>query len=336
MTTQKGRAVGRLPGGELYFAPLGEMRSDGERVQCHLCGRWFKMVGGSHLLAAHGWATSEYRTAFRLNATASTIGPVTRDRKRDSMLDQIDRGERTYPIDARGLRTAIEWRSLAIRKPDVAADWHPKRNRALERQGVDTRTVGVKSTIEVWWRCHNCGHVWRSAIRLRCAGAGCPACHAHEMYDRSLATRYPELAAEWHPTRNAGLDVRMIGHASQRRVWWRCKQCGHEWRTTVKHRAYRGQGCPECSKRRLSELALSLEYWRVPRDRSFALQHPELLPQWHPDRNQGLDPFAVGSGSNLKVWWRCTECGFGWQSRPAHRVESRGCRRCSLKRSPGA
>jgi hypothetical protein len=31
---------------------MGEMRYDGDRVQCHLCGRWLKMVGGSHLIAA--------------------------------------------------------------------------------------------------------------------------------------------------------------------------------------------------------------------------------------------------------------------------------------------
>jgi hypothetical protein len=28
------------------------MRYDGDRVQCHLCGRWLMMVGGSHLIAA--------------------------------------------------------------------------------------------------------------------------------------------------------------------------------------------------------------------------------------------------------------------------------------------
>jgi hypothetical protein len=68
------------------------MRSDGERVQCHLCGRWFKRVGGSHLLAAHGWTTAEYREAFRLNSTASTVGPVTSERMRETMLEQIGRG----------------------------------------------------------------------------------------------------------------------------------------------------------------------------------------------------------------------------------------------------
>jgi hypothetical protein len=88
------------------------MRSDGERVQCHLCARWFKRVGGSHLLAAHGWTTAEYREAFRLNVTTSTVGPVTRERMRETMLEQIDRGERQYPL--RGAVRASDAGGLAV------------------------------------------------------------------------------------------------------------------------------------------------------------------------------------------------------------------------------
>jgi DNA-directed RNA polymerase subunit RPC12/RpoP len=182
------------------------------------------------------------------------------------------------------------------------------------------------------WRC---GGVAATAVMLGGAGfafgvraRGCPACHWRRLREGSLEARHPELAAEWHPTRNAGLDVCTIGHSSQRQVWWRCGRCGHEWRTTVKHRTYRGQGCPECGKRRSAELATSAGRWRVPRERSFAVLHSELLPEWDPVRNEGLDPFAVGIGSNLRIWWRCTVCGFEWRSRPAHRIEGRGCRRC--------
>jgi hypothetical protein len=104
------------------------MRSDGERVQCHLCGRWLKRVGDSHLLAAHGWTTAEYREAFRLNMTASTVGPATRERMRETMLEQIDRGERHYPLTVPpGPPTSAAWRSLGALRPDLLEDWHPTR-----------------------------------------------------------------------------------------------------------------------------------------------------------------------------------------------------------------
>jgi hypothetical protein len=83
------------------------------------------MVGGNHPLAAHHWTSAEYREAFLLNATASTAGPSTRDRKRESMLDQIEPGERKYPVRGGDVRTTIGWRSLAVLSPDVAVEWHP-------------------------------------------------------------------------------------------------------------------------------------------------------------------------------------------------------------------
>jgi hypothetical protein len=54
--------LGQLATGESYFAPIGAMRSDRERVQCHLCGGWYRMIGGSHLLNAHGWTTASTAT----------------------------------------------------------------------------------------------------------------------------------------------------------------------------------------------------------------------------------------------------------------------------------
>lgn len=67
-------AVGRLADGTPYFAPLGEMAydSDEDRVQCHLCGGWFRIVGSSHLISKHGWSVAEYRRQFGLLAEDPT------------------------------------------------------------------------------------------------------------------------------------------------------------------------------------------------------------------------------------------------------------------------
>jgi hypothetical protein len=293
------------------------------------------MVGGNHLLAAHGWTTAEYRDAFGLNVTASTVGPSTAERKRESMFEQISRGERSYPVGGGGsLPTAARWRSLAPRRPAAAAEWHPTRNRALEDLGVDPQTVGVKSAREVCWRCQACGHEWRSGIRTRCEGRGCPACYQRDLRQRSLAARQPDLLADWHPERNGDLDPLTIGHASMRKVWWRCRECGHEWRTTVRHRTHRGQGCPECAKQRLAEFAASCGRWRLPQERSIAALRPDLLAEWHTERNQGLDPFAIGPGSSLRVWWRCAACEHEWQTRPSHRCQGSGCPACSRRYVP--
>jgi hypothetical protein len=65
------------------------MLQDGDRMRCHLCGRWLRMVAGQHLIAAHGMTTEEYRELFHLDVTTSTACTKTSQFKRASMLEQI-------------------------------------------------------------------------------------------------------------------------------------------------------------------------------------------------------------------------------------------------------
>jgi ROS/MUCR transcriptional regulator protein len=90
MTAPKPRVVGlnarergRLPDGTPYFAPLGEVPydPDEDKVQCHLCGDWFRFVGASHV-RWHGWTLDEYREAFHLLKRTSTAAPGVSDKLR--------------------------------------------------------------------------------------------------------------------------------------------------------------------------------------------------------------------------------------------------------------
>lgn len=57
---------------------------------------------------------------------------------------------------------------------------------------------------------------------------------------------------------------------------------------------------------------------------------PELLAQWHPEKNGALTPSSVTYGSKMKIWWRC-EKGHEWQACIFSRVHGAGCPGCSGK-----
>ncbi|MEV8517271.1 hypothetical protein [Dactylosporangium sp. NPDC051484] len=73
------QAVGRLPDGTPHYAPVGELLTEGDRVCCHLCGRWFLSVA-SHL-RYHGWTKTAYIAAFGLELGNPLSGPATRKRR---------------------------------------------------------------------------------------------------------------------------------------------------------------------------------------------------------------------------------------------------------------
>jgi hypothetical protein len=60
---QAAHAVDHAPDGTPLFGPLGELMvdRDEQRVQCHLCGGWYRVLGSTHIRRAHGLTADEYR-----------------------------------------------------------------------------------------------------------------------------------------------------------------------------------------------------------------------------------------------------------------------------------
>jgi predicted nucleic acid-binding Zn-ribbon protein len=329
-------AVGRLDDGTVYFAPLGEMRYAEDRVQCHLCGRWLKLVGGSHLVRKHGITTGQYRELFHLYAVTTTAAPEFSARKSRRMRAKIVQGECRWPLPPTTRGSVGRWRSLGVLHPVLLDEWDRERN-----EGIDPFATAPGSRRKLWWRCRRCGHEWQTAARNRTVyRRGCPRCGKRSAArlaqarqrlvprERSLAVRRPDLAAELHPTRNGELDPHTLGAASNQKVWWQCAACGHEWRTRVSDRMLAGHRCPACWGYLAGRPA------RVPRARSLGACQPALLARWHPERNGGLDPFAIGARSRYRVWWRCDECGHEWQSSPDAQTNKggNGCPACARTR----
>ncbi|HLX87796.1 MAG TPA: zinc-ribbon domain-containing protein, partial [Acidimicrobiales bacterium] len=185
-------------------------------------------------------------------------------------------------------------RSLLALRPELAAEWHPKKNGELGPEAVSPG-----SDRKVWWHCEQ-GHEWDAPVSSRTGGNGCPYCSGRRVgQGNSLADRHPGVAAQWHPTRNGDVTPSDMTPGVALRAWWRCES-GHEWQASIGSRVA-GTGCPYCSGRQAAK------------DRTLAVTHPEIAAQWHPTKNGSLVPDEVSSGSGRRAWWRCA-AGHEWQS----------------------
>jgi len=59
------------------YGELGVLATDGTRLECHACGRWFVNLA-QHVLKTHGLLPAEYRAMFGLRATHGLFGPQYR------------------------------------------------------------------------------------------------------------------------------------------------------------------------------------------------------------------------------------------------------------------
>ena len=202
---------------------------------------------------------------------------------------------------------------LASQYQDLVKEWHPTRNLPLTPE-----QVLPGSEKKVWWKCAQ-GHEWQAEIRSRVSGCGCPVCANRKLAEgeNDLATLRPELAAQWHPTRNGSLTPGDLTAGTRRKVWWRCDK-GHEWQASVLSRTSLGNGCPVCAGKQI-----------IPGENDLASQFPQLAAQWHPDKNGALRPENVSPNSNRKVWWLCP-LGHAWKATVTSRSrEGAGCPFCA-------
>ena len=207
---------------------------------------------------------------------------------------------------------------LDSKYPELSKEWHPIKNG--KRNPTDITSGSGK---RAWWL-GKCGHEWQATISDRVRGRGCPYCANRKLLIgfNDLQTKYPEIAREWHPTKNGSLKPVDIIFGSSEKVWWKCEN-GHEWVAIVKLRTGTDKtGCPYCSRRRV-----------INGINDFQTLYPQIAAEWNYQKNGEMKPSDFASGTSIRVWWRCTK-GHEWKTAISSRTckNGTGCPYCSNKK----
>jgi hypothetical protein len=185
-----------------------------------------------------------------------------------------------------------ETNSLSSIYPDVAKEWDYENNK------INPENVYCTSSKYANWKCSKCNKTWRASICNRTRQqTGCPYCTGQKVcLENCLATINPELAKQWHPTRNDGLTPYNFTVNSNKKVWWYCDVCHMDYDTTIANKNTNKYGCPYCTGQRVCE-------WNC-----LATVFPNIAKAWHPTLNGDLTSKDITSKANRVVWWICDIC----------------------------
>lgn len=134
-----------------------------------------------------------------------------------------------------------------------------------------------------------------------------------------LNTLMPQVASEWHPTRNDELTPQNFTKSSHHKAHWLGNKCGHSWSAKISERT-RGSGCNICSGK---NILIGFN--------DLSTTHPKIANDWHPLLNGNLVPQDFSKGSAESIHWLGKECGHTWLATIHNRVKGRGCSICSTK-----
>lgn len=161
------------------------------------------------------------------------------------------REEETYCPYCKGERVS-PWYHLGTEIPWAERFWDAERNG--KDRSPDRYLPG--SHERFYLRCPDCGYRFPKAIHLRDIHGDlrCPDCgdgKSREVTERNhLAARFPRIAGELVAELNGGITGReILPSYHDKPLWFRCSR-GHLYKSWVYNRAYRGDDCPLCGRRR--------------------------------------------------------------------------------------
>jgi len=225
--------------------------------------------------------------------------------------------------------------SLKFKYPEIALEWHPTDNGNLIPDNI---TCG--SDKKIWWLCKNneCNQKWQTSVKHRTLNkSGCPYCNhtfgrQKVLPSKTFLATHPEIAKEWHPSKNGELKPENFTYGSTDKIWWLCPKkceygCLHEYEQAICNRT-KGNCCPYCCDNGAKKICYH---------QSLAFKYPVIASEWHPTKNN-LNPEEILPLSGNKVWWLCPKkCEYGclheYEQVIANKVNGDGCPYCAKNAS---
>jgi hypothetical protein len=213
--------------------------------------------------------------------------------------------------------------------PHILKQWDYQKNKQF-----NVRATLAMSQEVVWWRCDKCGYEWKAQIKSRRDSKGeCPSCETRIVIvegTNDLFSVVPQLRSIYDFEKNKGIDPKQISLSFNQPLWWKCQECGYNWKSNVSTRIkgnygnYDFLGCPFCEKRNLSRKRIV-----------YGKEYPSLISMFLEKLNGcSLSDVNNLAQSNVKYWWNCKFCGLNFKSTVDLMIRSintkfHGCSYCS-------
>ena len=137
--------------------------------------------------------------------------------------------------------------------------------------------------------------------------------------------RGQQLIEEWNEDKNFneyGQPVIMQDFCcfSNKKAWWKCRGCGHEWQASIYNRVRNGSNCHKCAKKIVSQRNRERALEKGIKFIDWCRQNGEwgklLMDEWDYNKNRkelNREPEEITNGSNEKIYWICKRCNNSFQ-----------------------
>tara|TARA_Y100000996_G_scaffold102082_1_gene74272 strand:+ start:183 stop:713 length:531 start_codon:yes stop_codon:yes gene_type:complete len=127
-------------------------------------------------------------------------------------------------------------------------------------------------------------------------------------FEKSFASH--EKAKFWHLTKNNGLLAKNVSKCSNKKYWFHCQVCGHDFDKRLNAIVKNGW-CNYCSGHKITECYKEKCDYCYKR---LFISH-EKSKYWHVTKNGKITPKDIKKSSKDSYWFTCNICSHDFESR---------------------
>lgn len=180
----------------------------------------------------------------------------------------------------------------------------------FEKNVMDPHTILENSSEVHFWKCRRCNYSWERKVVSE--DGRCPCCEKHKVIKKGVNDIFslvPEMEKYYDWNRNKGIDPYSLYISADVLLYWKCPDCNYEWSGRLyylihkaKNKSISFYGCSRCKG--------ESNRWKI-------TEVPRLMRIWDYEKNSinGIYPenYTVHA-KNLRVYWRCPDCNYQWNS----------------------
>lgn len=204
---------------------------------------------------------------------------------------------------------------------------HPTKN-----GNIDVAEIGIGSSLEMWFKCQDCGHDFKMSLNNVNADHWCSYCgnnwkHCGKNdceFCNNKSFQSHERSKYWHPTKNGDITPKDVLPSSNKKYWFHCTTCDHDF-DKILNNISAGSWCRYCTHNWKHCGDEECEYCL-----SKSFKSHEKSKYWHPTKNT-ISSLYVAKSSGKKRWFTCDECSHVLYMSPNDIFNGSWCRYCSLR-----
>lgn len=168
-----------------------------------------------------------------------------------------------------------------------------------------------------------------------CDNIKCEKCFDKRFSNYKGETKNGKLKIDcWNSKKNINANINQICRGSQKKYWFTCDICCHDFQGLVLNITTQNQWCPYCANRKLCGDKNCTHCY----NKSFASHQGKTINGklknecWNYQKNQPLTPYNIGNMTKNKYWFTCDNCSHDFQintSNITSRIKPTWCPYCT-------